>query len=264
MGACEVEQEAEAGRNTRGLSQVSFMFGGGFYAWPYHAGVGSFLEDHQLIADDARLYGVSSGIVPAVMLATGVHIEREGFLPTMRANDGHLSFPFGPFLSPRRIVQSFQTFADILPRDAHERASGRLHVVVTELPTLRKRVLSTFRTRDALLDALKATMAIPGHGVPLAYRAHHIDKRLYIDGGFAANIIDDNRPGYRTIRIGVFDFESVLKPVARGLHIRPSEHLPWRMRLWVESDDVRRAWHKRGYDDARRYFEKQGHVAAQP
>jgi hypothetical protein len=30
------------------------------------------------------------------------------------------------------------------------------------------------------------------------------------------------------------------------------------MRLWVESDDVRRAWHRRGYDDARRYFEKQG------
>jgi hypothetical protein len=234
------------------------MFGGGFYAWPYHAGVGSYLEDHQLIAEDARIYAVSSGIVPAVMLATGVHIEREGFLATMRANDEHVSFPFGPFLSPSRVVESFVKFADIFPSDAHERATDRLHVVVTELPSLRKRVISKFNTRDALFDALKASMAIPGHGVPFAYRAHHLDRRLFLDGGFAANIIDDNRPGYRTIRIGVFDFESVFRPRPRGLHIRPSEHVPWRMRLWVESDDVRRAWHRRGYDDARRYFEKQG------
>jgi hypothetical protein len=257
MSACEVHK-AEAEAEARKLSRVSFMFGGGFYAWPYHAGVGSYLEDHRLINDDSRLYAVSSGIVPAVLLATGVHIEREGFFHTMRANDQHLKSRFGPYFSPRRIVESFEQFARILPADAHERASGRLHVVVTELPTLQKRVLSQFKTRDALLDALKASMAIPGHGVPIAYRAHHFDRRLFIDGGFTANIIDDNRPGYRTIRIGVFDFHSVLKPVPRGLHIRPSEHLPWRMRLWVESDDVRRAWHRRGYDDARRYFERDG------
>jgi hypothetical protein len=236
--------------------RVSFAFGGGFYAWPYHCGVASYLQEHGLVRPDSRLYGVSSGTVPAVLLACGVDVTNDGLPHAMRANNKHVEGRrFGPYLSPRAVTDSFDMFAEVLPADAHVRASGKLCVVVTEIPSLRRRVLSYFPTREALTDALKASMAIPGHGVPIAYRAHHLDKRLFIDGGFVANVIDDNRIGYRTIRIGVFHFHAALFPVPRTLHICPDEYLPWRMRLWVESDDVRHAWHKRGYDDAQRYFE---------
>lgn len=238
------------------LDRVSFAFGGGFYAWPYHCGVASYLQEHGLVGSDSRLYGVSSGTVPAVLLACGIDVKTDGMFHAMRANDRHIAGRmFGPYLAPRTITESFDTFAQVLPPDAHVRASGRLCVVVTEVPTLRRRVLTDFPTREALLDALKASMSIPGHGVPIAYRAHHLDRRLYVDGGFVANVIDDDRPGYRTIRIGVFHFHAALFPVPRGLHIKPSAYLPWRMRLWVESDEVRHTWHQRGYDDARQYFE---------
>jgi patatin-like phospholipase domain-containing protein 2 len=237
------------------LSKTSFAFGGGLYAWPYHAGVASYIQDHGLVADDARLYGVSSGNVPAALLACDVSITHVGLFAAMRANDAHADAGVGPYLNPRRVRESFELFAKVLPDDAHERASGKLCVVLTELPSLRKRVISQFPTRGALLDALVASMSIPGHAVPIAYRAHHLDRRLFLDGGIVANVIDDNRPGYRTIRIGVFDFNSVLLPRARTLHIRPSAHLPWSMRLAPLSDAERRAWHERGYTDARRYFE---------
>jgi hypothetical protein len=242
--------------NGLALNRVSFAFGGGFYAWPYHCGVASYLQEHGLVQADSRLYGVSSGTVPAVLLACGVDVTNDGMPQAMRANDKHIDGRvFGPYLSPRAVTDSFELFAEVLPADAHERASGKLCIVLTELPSLRRRVISHFPTREALMDALKASMAIPGHGVPIAYRAHHLDKRLFLDGGFVANVIDDDRPGYRTIRIGVFHFHAALFPVPRGLHICPHEYLPWRMRLWVESDQVRHAWHKRGYDDARAYFE---------
>ncbi len=245
------------------LENTSFMFGGGLYAWPYHAGVASYLQEHGLVHDEARLYGVSSGTVPAVLLACGVNIKLVGLLAAMRCNDAHANARVGPFLNPQKVQQTFDMFARVLPDDAHLRASGRLHIVVTELPTMRLRVLSRFPTRDALCDALKASMSIPGHGVPLAYRAQHLERRMFVDGGFVRNVIDDNRAGFHTIRVGVFDFHSIFNPRPCELHIRPKVRVPWRMRLGVQSDHVRHTWHRRGYDDAHHYFAKRaGHGQA--
>ena len=99
------------------VSRASFSFGGGFYAWPYHTGVAAFLQDHDLVHPDARLYGVSSGTVPAVLLACGIDVEHRGFEQAMCANDSHLSGRFGPYLKPSRVRQSFEKFAEILPDD---------------------------------------------------------------------------------------------------------------------------------------------------
>ena len=159
-----------------------------------------------------------------------------------------------PYLNPRAVLRSMETFSSALPRDAHRRASGRLFVVMTELPLLRKRVVSHFPTRGALIDAMTASMAIPGHGVWLAYRASRAGLGWCVDGGVVANIHDDDRPEWRTIRVGVWRSRSALVPRPERVDIYPSQRLPLKMLYTVESTDCREAWFRHGYADAAGYF----------
>ncbi len=50
---------------------------------------------------------------------------------------------------------------ELLPPDAAERACGRLHVVATHLPSLAPHVFANFTTREAIIDALCASIHVP-------------------------------------------------------------------------------------------------------
>ena len=131
----------------------SFSFGGAMYAWPFLCGVASYIQDHGLLADDARVYAISAGSMAAVLLVCGVDIEQVGLAAGLACNDEHATGRLLPYLRPDAVRSSLDTFASVFPRDAHERASGRLFLGVTELPRFRKRLISQFRTRIALIGA---------------------------------------------------------------------------------------------------------------
>jgi len=230
--------------------RCSFAFSGALYAWPFHCGVAAYIQEHGLLGPEARLYAASSGSVAGALLACGVDVRGVGAEAAFASNDSHRG-RLGPYLRPAVVRASFATFARVLPEDAHERASGVLHLAVTRLPRFERRVVSQFPTRDALLDGLIATMAIPGHGVPFAHHTRTLELGWCIDGGLrGSGLLEDDRPGWRTIRIATR---------GRGPdRLAPEQRVPLRMRYLVGSRPERLGWLHHGYEQARAYL--QSHV----
>jgi hypothetical protein len=235
----------------------SLAFAGAAYGWPYYCGVAWFLQKHRLLRDDARFYCCSAGNVAGLYLSAGIDAEKDGLEVCMDANESHCHPVLGPWLRPARARAAFfDVFAQLLPEDAHVRASGRMHVLLTQLLPRPKRVIvSAFGSRRALLSVMAASMAIPGHGVRFAYRddEHLPDYGYCVDGGLLGTLHDDDREGWETIRISALPTLDV--PPLKKVHIGPRPWLPFRDLFTIRSRAERRALHARGYEDAARYFE---------
>ena len=153
--------------------------GGGLAAF-YGGAVSSVLATlaRRGVLEVGSLHGVSSG---ALVCATFLGCEA-GFtkLSDMyRCHDIFMGLQEG--LQERRrpwLSYGMRQFLDeSLPPDIHERATGRMHVTVSELLAPqegkarrnlwpRKRVISDFPTREALLDTVMASTIIPGITAP--------------------------------------------------------------------------------------------------
>jgi len=112
-----------------------------------------------------QLHGCSSG---ALICATYLGVEA-GYTKLEDIYRCYHIFARARWLSP-----AMRQFLDeCLPADIHERASGRMHITVTEighslLPT--RRTISKFATRDDLLDVIMASTIIPGITNPSLHR----------------------------------------------------------------------------------------------
>jgi hypothetical protein len=227
---------------------LSIAFNGAFFAWPYQAGVAAFVQDRGLLDDRSRIYGTSSGAVVAVMLACGVDIARVGLDAGMDANaraiEPHRKHPF---LRPTNVLRTyFSIFGATLPHDAHDRATDRLFIRVTRVPRLQRILVSTFRSRQGLLDTLGASIAIPGVTVTFA---HKLEPHGWcVDGG--PEVPDDDRPGVDTVRVGVGPRIPRTKPD----HITPSRPIGFEQRFMVLPRERRRELFHLGYADARGYL----------
>jgi hypothetical protein len=130
----------------------------------------------------------------------------------------------------------------VLPIDAAKRATGRLFVAITKLPRFRRAHVSEYRTAGDVLDALAGSMALPGITVRIAHKsARH---GWCVDGGPVAG--GDERPGARTIRVGVGPLP--------GDDIVPSRRIGWRERSQFATRASREAMFELGYADARRHL----------
>jgi hypothetical protein len=236
----------------------SLAFAGGMYAWPYYCGVAAHLQEADLIHPEAIFYGTSSGNVAALGLCLGLDLERETMELTMASNDEHNHRLLGPYLHPRLTRDSFfGKFGSLLPDDAHEKAQDRLHVVVSQLkPRPVRRIVSRFDSREALLSTVAASMAIPGHGVHLAFDARQHGLGWCLDGGLAGGSCEsDPRPGWGTLRIAVSPW--LVSLVAR-VDLCPSQPLRWRQLLTIQSREARRQLFELGRQDALRLFQRAG------
>ena len=232
--------------------RTSFAFAPAFYGWPYYGGVAAYLQQHGLVDPDAQIVGTSAGAAVAAYLACGVDLLAVGVPAAMTANDAQVDGYRSPFFHPAAVRRTFfEHFAVSLPDDAHVRASGRLVTVIASLPGLRARGVTQFPTRAALLDAIAASMAVPGHGVRVAYRT--AEHGWCLDGAFGRGRVCDLRPGWRTTHIGVRR-GAVFLP--RRLDLRPSRRMPLSAMLRVESRAERLRWVQLGWDDARAYFSR--------
>jgi predicted acylesterase/phospholipase RssA len=226
---------------------ISLAFNGAFFAWPYQAGVAAYVQERGLLDANSRVYGTSSGAVVAVMLACGVDIARVGMPAGLAANERAKAGKRTPFFNPAPVIPTyFEIFGPTLPADAHERATGRLYVSATKLPRFEKTILSRYPSNSALLDALAASIAIPGVTVRFAYKTEH--HGYCLDGG--PEVPDDDRPGVQTIRVGV----GPRIPMMKVDHITPSTPIGVRHRLLVAPEAERREIFELGYADARRYW----------
>jgi hypothetical protein len=221
---------------------TSLALGGAFFAWPYHAGVAAYIQANGGLRCGARVYGTSSGAVVATMLACDLAVATDGLELGLRADRDGLAGRRTPFLRPRAFLAPHIAEMDrALAPDAHVRATGRLFITLRRLPWPRQCAVGDFPTRDALLDALAAAVAVPGLTVPLVHWSPRFGPCL--DGG--PGVPDDDRPGATTIRVGVF---------RRGdYHVRPSRPVSRELMFGVPSDLQRRELFALGYADAARH-----------
>jgi hypothetical protein len=226
---------------------LSIAFNGAFFAWPYQAGVASYVQEHGLLDDKSRVYGTSSGAVVAVMLAAGVDIAGVGLTAGLVANARAMGEGRTPFFRSAAVIPTyFAVFGPVLPGEAHVRASGRLHVAITQVPRFKKRLVSDYPTHASLLDALAASIAIPGVTVPFAHKSPRFGWCL--DGG--PEIGDDDRPGVDTLRVGV----GPRLPRGRFDHVMPSEPVGFQQRFLIAPEAQRRELFQLGYRDAKAYL----------
>jgi hypothetical protein len=168
-----------------------------------------------------------------------------GLLANARAKHGKLT----PFFNPAPVIPTyFEIFGPTLPADAHDRATDRLYVSTTKVPSFERVILSRYTSKSALLDALAASIAIPGVTVRFAYKTEH--HGWCLDGG--PEVPNDDRPGVDTIRVGV----GPRVPMMKADHITPSEAIGVRQRLLVGPEPERRKIFELGYADARRYWRR--------
>jgi hypothetical protein len=137
---------------------LSFGFSAGGLMFPYYVGVVSALEQMGLAhRDTTKLAGASAGSLIAAAFNAGVSIPALEESMALFGEDclrngtrGRL----GPLL--RDFLHAY------LPPDAAERCRGRTHVAVTHaVPYFRPSLVSTFRGRDDLIEALLASCHIP-------------------------------------------------------------------------------------------------------
>ncbi len=226
---------------------MSIAFNGAFFAWPYQAGVAAYVQERGLLDKHSRIYGTSSGAVVATMLACGVDVATVGFAAGLEANQRAMGDRKHPFFNPAPVLPTyFAIFGKTLPTDAHVHATHRLHVAVTQVPRLRSKLISTFTSNQAILDALGASVAIPG--VTVAF-AHKVPRHGWcVDGGPEA--ANDDRPGVFTLRVGV----NFRIPRRWPEHIAPSRAIGWAQRFLIPAEARRRELYALGYADARTYL----------
>lgn len=234
--------------------ECSYSFGGAMYAWPFHCGVAAYIQEHFPLHPHAQVFGTSSGSLAASLLACGVNIREHGLHAANRSTDAHIG-RLGPYFKPVAISDSLQLFTDILPADAHERVSGRLVITLTQVPSMRVQQVTHFPNREALVEALKGTMALPGHSVHLAFRTRALQLGWVLDGGLRPTELRDPR-GWRTVRITSFR-QSDLPPGLRGADIHPDRRVGARARFLIGHTATRQTWFDHGYQRARAYFERQ-------
>ncbi|XP_029986501.1 patatin-like phospholipase domain-containing protein 4 [Sphaeramia orbicularis] len=100
---------------------------------------------------------------------------------------------------------------DILPGDAHRRATDRLHVSITHSRTGRNHIVSQFRSRDELVSVLLASSFVP---VYAGFQAMEFRGERWVDGGFSDSL--PLLPVGRTITVSPFSGPQDVCPVHRG------------------------------------------------
>lgn len=190
----------------RGWS-VSFA-GCGFMGVYYIGGAACLLQRcPELLLRAPRVYGSSAGALTGAVLTTGVPLETvtaELMSLAMKARSHKLG-PLHPDFNLMKHVRDF--LLRVLPMDAHIRASGRLFVSVTRIPSRANQLLSEFSSREELIQALICSCFVPFYCgiIPPTFRGER-----FVDGA-----VSDNLPRcrhYRTITVSPYAGESDICP----------------------------------------------------
>lgn len=180
---------------------ISFP-GAGIYYW-WQAGAVNCLNQHYDLTD-CDIVGASAGALSATLLANSVdvHESLDLALSLVEQNGvwerGSLGGVWGGMV---------RTWLDtLLPADAHERSSGRVHLLELQLraPFPKRILVSDYESREDLIDACMASVHIP-YFMDMHFSARFRGKR-FIDGSFLARrkicSLGPNRP---TVFIAVGD-----------------------------------------------------------
>lgn len=226
----------------------------------YLVGVATYMQHHTPKILRGRLGGSSVGSLIATCLACDVPLEvvRKSIIETAKASREYILGAFNPLFPLEEPL--LRSLLELLPEDAHIRASGRLYLSLTRASTLTNEVVSQYETRDELLRAVLCCCFLPGVS---GFSVPTFQGRKYIDGGMSNNM---PLKGPFTISVNAF---------AGGFDICPEEPNSYgptsafNQTIEMSADNFRKffqallpptdldTYYAQGYDDAKKYFSSQ-------
>ncbi|XP_077464540.1 patatin-like phospholipase domain-containing protein 4 [Stigmatopora argus] len=242
-------------------SSISFS-GSGFLA-TYQLGVAQcFLHDAPWILNKAPwILGASAGSLVAAAVACEINLisirnEILDFAKLMK------DFALGPFNPSVHILEWLEyVLHKYLPNDAHLLSNGRLAVALTRLDNGQYTVITEYRSRDDVIQALLCSCFVPGYCgmLPPSFNGVH-----YMDGGFSKIQPVLALPD-QTLTISPFSGETDICPsdnpcmmdmVVTGLSLKGN--LANGLRFWnalypYKPETVEQAYHS-GYKDAYQFL----------
>jgi NTE family protein len=149
--------------------------GGGLFGIGYAMGIMSGLRDHGIDLNKYPMLGTSAGSWAAAATALGV------------SHDDLIQLEVPRFPNPRRGV-----LQDSAREVFGNRTASNVRVVVTQVPSLRRTVLSGAET--SLAELVAASSAVPGLLAP-----QRINGKSYVDGGVRSGCSVDLADGAATL-----------------------------------------------------------------
>ncbi|XP_010864910.2 patatin-like phospholipase domain containing 3 [Esox lucius] len=187
----------------------NLSFAGCGFLGIYHIGVASCLMEQApyLIKGATKIYGASAGALTASMLASQAPIAKccEDVIETVKeARKRNL----GPLHPSFNLVKVLRTgLQRDLPANAHTLASGRLCVSLTRVSDGQNVIVSQFKSKEDLIQALICSCFIPIYCglIPPSFQGVR-----YVDGGISDNLPQSELKN--TISISPFSGESDICP----------------------------------------------------
>lgn len=222
--------------------RYNLSFAGCGFLGIYHLGACKTLFKHgkSFLNQVDKFGGASAGSLVAAVLAVKGYDES--------AIDAGLEFCYDSYHRVRKrkmglltpnfsILETMEAFIrTILPPDAHEKASGRLFISLTEAKKKKNIVVSQYDTYEDLVLCILGSSYVPfiTGTKPIIWNG-----KKYIDGGLSENLIDI--PGGETIFVS---------PFSGNKHISPNDksRLGWVIKLngeniMVHPNNVQRGLH---------------------
>ena len=138
--------------------RLIFPGGGIFFYW--QAGVISYLREEGYDLSSAHLSGASAGALSSTLAATGVDFyEATELALSMSEEAGVFTRPLGLQGIWGDIIHTW--LDELLPQDANEVVSDKLHILVTPVPSFGKQKINKFDTRDDLIQANMSSVHLP-------------------------------------------------------------------------------------------------------
>lgn len=168
----------------------------------YQLGVATCLVRHGagFLNKVERIAGASAGSLIGAVLSIDKNLIHDCVKFTYDLALEVQNQPFGALTPKYNLLQSLEKFLnEKLPHNAHEVASGKLFVSVTNLETRRNETMSHFSSRQELVQCLLASSYIP---VYAGFNPPVIRGKKYLDGGWTNNL--PVFPEGRTVSVSPF------------------------------------------------------------
>lgn len=192
------------------VQDLNLTFSGCGFLGIYHLGVVSCLKENApALLKRVKCYGgASAGSFAAVALVLDLNVSDSAEFVIRLAKRAN-SLTLGPLHPSFNVVRTLRrSFERILPDNAHELASGRLHISLTRVSDLKNVVVSEFFSKEDLVEALITSSYVPFYSgiFPAKFRG-----KYYVDGGISDNLPQHFKEG-ETITVSPFSGESDICP----------------------------------------------------
>ncbi|XP_045712049.1 patatin-like phospholipase domain-containing protein 4 isoform X2 [Phyllostomus hastatus] len=196
------------------MKHINLSFAGCGFLGIYHLGAASALCKHgqKLLQNVKAFAGASAGSLAASVLLTAPEKIEECNEFTYQLAEEIRGQSFGAATPGYDFMARLRSgMESILPPDAHELAHHRLHVSITNTRTRENLLVSSFSSREDLIQVLLASSFIPVYAGlrPVEYRG-----QKWADGGFTNSL--PILPAGRTVTVSPFSGRLDISPQDRG------------------------------------------------